>query len=184
MLYRARMRALLVMVIVLVGLLTGQPGRRGVGVAAADCPALDVIQRRAEAFAGLDGTPRWRTRSRWAAVVPVISARATTDVGWEEASVSRSAVGPIDREQGFDVRMTWRLERLVFDPDEPRLFDAERRARRDRIALRQEVAAAYFRWQRAALLEATSPDGALAVTEAFALLDAFTGGWLARRKCE
>jgi hypothetical protein len=101
----------------------------GVGVgpadASADCPALVAIQRRAEAFAGLDGTPRWRARSRWAAVVPIISARATTDTGWEEGNaVSRSAIGPVEREQGIDVRLTWRLERLVFDPDEPRLYEA------------------------------------------------------------
>ena len=84
-------------------------------MAVADCPSLDVIQRRAEAFAGLDHAPRWGARARWSAVVPVISARATTDTSWEEGSAaSRAAVGPVERQQAFDVRLTWRLERLVF----------------------------------------------------------------------
>lgn len=150
-------------------------------LASADCPSLDAIQRRAEAFAGLDGAPRWRARSRWSAVVPVISARLTSDTGWEEGSAaSRAAVGPIDRQQGIDVRLTWRLERLVFDPGEPRLYDAERRARRDRVALRQDVATAYFRWRKA--IAASEPDD-LAAAEALAQLDAFTGGWLGRSGC-
>jgi|JI10StandDraft_1071094.scaffolds.fasta_scaffold06046_9 hypothetical protein len=152
-------------------------------MAVADCPSLDAIQRRAEAFAGLDHAPRWGARARWSAVVPVISARATTDTSWEEGSAaSRAAVGPVERQQAFDVRLTWRLERLVFNPDEPRLFESERRARRDRIALRQEVATAYYRWRRVAA-QAGTADGALAAAEAFAQVDAFTGGWLARGDC-
>ncbi len=170
---RARMRvALMVLVAVVVP-----------SLAAADCPSLDAIQRRAEAFAGLDGAPTWRARSRWSAVVPVISARATTDTGWEEGGpASRATVGPVERQQAFDVRLTWRLERLVFSPDEPRLFESERRARRDRIALRQEVATAYYRWRRVAA-QAGTDDGALAAAEAFAQVDAFTGGWLAKVGC-
>jgi hypothetical protein len=88
----------------------------------------------------------------------------------------------VERQQAFDVRLTWRLERLVFSPDEPRLFESERRARRDRIALRQEVATAYYRWRRVAA-QAGTDDGALAAAEAFAQVDAFTGGWLAKVGC-
>ncbi len=169
----ARMRVALILLL----------GVVGPSIATAECPSLAAIQRQAEAFAGLDGPPRWRARARWAAVVPVISAGATTDTGGEVGgAASRAAVGPVERQQSFDVRLTWRLERLVFSPDEPRLFESERRARRDRIALRQEVAAAYYRWRR--VVELGTAAGDLAAAESLALVDAFTGGWLAKAGCQ
>ncbi len=146
----------------------------------ADCPSLDAILRRAESYAGLDTSPRWQARSRWAALVPVVVARGTTDLAWDESRPGgRVATDPVEHQQGFDLRLSWRLERLVFDPDQPRLAEAERRARRERIGLRQEVSTAYYRWLRAR--SSTAADAGLAAGEAMAQLDAYTGGWLAPR---
>jgi hypothetical protein len=145
--------------------------------AAADCPDLPAIQRAAERFAGVDAPPSWRGRARWSALVPIMTMRARDATAWSE--VPRGGViEEVDRDQSLEVRLTWRLDRLVFDPAEPRLAESERRVRRARIELRQEVAAAYFRWRRA--LDDGEP---IATAETHAHLDAFTGGWLARQPC-
>lgn len=153
--------------------------------ARAECPDLAAVQGAAERYAGLASTPSWRGRSRWSAVVPTLILRIHDDVSWDEGSgASRAAVGPVERDQGFDVRMSWRLDRLVFDPDEPRLYAAEQRVRLARITLRQQVASAYYRWRRAWPLRGASADAALVADETLAAVDAFTGGWLARHLCE
>ncbi|MBK9033970.1 MAG: hypothetical protein IPL61_22335 [Myxococcales bacterium] len=151
--------------------------------ARAECPKLAAVQSAAERYAGLASTPGWRGRARWSAVVPTLIVRIHDDVAWDEATgASRS--GPVKRDQGFDVRMSWRLDRLVFDPDEPRLYAAEQRARLARITLRQQVASAYYRWRRAWPLRGNSADAALVADETLAAVDAFTGGWLGRNLCE
>lgn len=147
--------------------------------AAADCPELPAIQRAAERFAGVEDPPSWRGRARWSAVVPIMTMRGRDATAWSEATGGR-VVEEVDRDQSLEVRLTWRLDRLVFDPAEPRLAESERRVRRARIALRQEVTAAYFRWRRALADDGGEPT---AVAEAYAHLDAFTGGWLARQPC-
>lgn len=148
-----------------------------VATAAAECPELPAIQREAERFAGLADPPAWRGRARWSALMPVVALRARDSTGWSEQSAGAAEV---DRDQALELRLSWRLDRLVFDPSEPRLAENERRARRARISLRREVAAAYFRWRRALADEGAD---AFAVAEAQAQLDAFTGGWLARQPC-
>jgi hypothetical protein len=129
--------------------------------------------------------PAWRTRSRWSAALPILSVHGSRDVNWQEgSSSSHSSVGAIDRAQGVDVRLTWRLDRLLFDPDEPRLFDAEQKARKARVTLDQEVARSYFLWRKAVAARPAGADLTFAEGETFAQVDAFTGGWLTRTHCQ
>ncbi len=147
------------------------------------CPGvrLKAIQGAAVRNLGLDERPRWRARSRWAAVLPVVTVRADRGMGWEDGAAPTA----VDHDQGAEVRLTWRLDRLIYDPAEPRLYDDERAARRARIALDQEVTQRYFQWRRAAADAEDADDGGddrgerLDEAETFAQLDALTGGWLA-----
>ncbi|MEZ4399660.1 MAG: hypothetical protein R3B06_06560 [Kofleriaceae bacterium] len=155
----------------------------------ADCPSLGAIQTASETYGGLTGPSSWRARARWAALLPEASMRVRSASGWKEGSAaSRSAVGPIDRDQSVEVRLTWHLDGLVFARDEPRLAELDRATQRARMALRQEVAKAYFAWQRlrarrADAVEADAAELALDEAEARALVDALTGGWLAQQPC-
>lgn len=147
---------------------------------------LRAIQDAAARHLGVDEKPRWRGRSRWSAALPAVSVRAARRLGWEEVDTPRTAPIPVDHDVGVEVRLSWRLERLVHDPDAPRLLEAERAARRARVALDQEVTQLYFRWRRAARAAAAAEageDAALDEAENFAQLDALTGGWLAAERC-
>jgi hypothetical protein len=174
---------------------------------------LRAIQEAAARHLGLDERPRWRGRSRWAALLPQVTVRADAGLGWAEGGETPVTSIEVDHDRGAGVRMTWRLDRLLYNPDEPRLLDAERRARRARVVSDQEVTRLYFRWRRAAAGttaghrraaptrvldddaardrdETWAREGddarvrdrddaaALEEAEAFAQLDALTGGWL------
>jgi len=84
----------------------------------------------------------------------------------------------------LEVRLTWRLDRLLYAGDEPTLerVRLERQEARARLATR--TLEALFAWQRAAVGQAGaaagSPeraDAALRAAEAEATLDVLTGGW-------
>lgn len=178
----ARARRGAVALAVAIGLGAAPPAR-----AAADrCPVarLKAIQDAAAGNLGLIERPRWRARSRWANLLPVLMVRADSNMDWEDGGATRASPVAVERDQGAEIRLTWRLDRLLYDPNEPRLFDAERGARRARVALDQEVTRAYFQWRRA-VADADDPDDGgdaageqLDEAEAFAQLDALTGGWL------
>jgi len=119
--------------------------------------------------------------------MPLVTVRVDSGIGWEEARTSRTAPIAVDHDQGVEVRLSWRLDRLIYNPDEPRLFEAERTARRARVALDQEVTQLYYRWRRA-VRDARDPDDGgddadeqLDEAETFSQLDAVTGGWLGRQ---
>lgn len=168
----------------------------GVGVAsppaawAERCPSarLKAIQDAAVRNLGLHERPRWRARSRWAAALPVLTMRADRGMGWADGGTTRTAPIAVDHDQGAEIRLTWRLDRLIYDPSEPRLFEEERAARRARVSLDQEVTHLYFQWRRAAADAEDTEDGGdeggeqLDEAETFAQLDALTGGWLGEQQ--
>lgn len=160
-------------------------------------PRLADVQAAAGRHLGLDERPRWRGRARWSALVPHLSLRARAGIGWQDGGETAALPVPIevDHDRTAELRVAWRLDHIVYHPDEPRLLDAERRARRARATSDQEVTRLYFRWRRAATASAAArgdPDDepalardhtrALDEAEALANLDALTGGWLARRQ--
>jgi hypothetical protein len=119
--------------------------------------------------------------------MPIVTVRADRDLGWEEGGSPSAAPVAVDHDLHAEVRLSWRLDRLIYDPGEPRLFEAERAARRARVALDQEVTQLYFRWRRAAADAEDTEDGGddgdeqLDEAETFAQLDALTGGWLGKQ---
>lgn len=169
-------RSVMVSVIVVVGVVAGASAAR------AECPSLPRIQGAAERAAGLDVVESLRGRARLASLLPSVSLRGSQRRGWSELPAGR-AVGDVDRGQTVEVRLSWRLDQLVFRDDEPRLRADEQAQRRARIALRQEVAQAYFRWRQAERDRASGPDADLLADAAFAQVDALTAGWL-RDACQ
>jgi hypothetical protein len=131
------------------------------------------------------------SRARWSAVLPEArlravrfeDARLATDVGTDSTRWRDSAGANV----GFEGRLTWRLDRLLYADDEPQFerMKLERHDARSRIASR--TLEALFHWQRAWIdLRSLPPlskgtreevDAALRVLEAEAALDVLTGGW-------
>jgi hypothetical protein len=139
-----------------------------------DPPVREVVTA-AIRHAGLDGDPsaRLRRRARWAGLVPRISVRAARDLDWSD-----DAPDELDHGEVLEVRATWHLDRLIFDPSESRalgLAQSRARARRD---LTREVIHLYFRRQRLRADPAADP---LELAEVTAVLDELTGGRLTRR---
>jgi hypothetical protein len=131
------------------------------------------------------------SRARWSAVLPEArlravrfeDARLSTDTGTDSARWRDSAGANV----GFEGRLTWRLDRILYADDEPAFerMKLERHDARARIASR--TLEALFHWQRAWIdLRSLSPlakgtreeiDAALRVLEAESALDVLTGGW-------
>lgn len=152
--------------------------------AAAEPCAIDLRELRAHALehAGLASAPALRRRARLAGLVPDLAVRAGRGWAWDDPwNGVRASDDAITRRETGDVRLTWHLDRLVFDPVEISVLGAERTTARARLELEDEVTARYFRWRRAEL-DAAASQGAreqLAAEEAFEALDAITGGWFA-----
>lgn len=152
--------------------------------AAADPCAVPLAELRAQAIdhAGLAAAPNLRRRARLAGLVPVVIMRASRGQSWDDPWMGpRQADDAIARRDTVDLRLSWRLDRLIFDPLEPAVIAGERSAARARLELEDDVTARYFRWRRAELevAELPGPRERLAADEAFASLDGLTGGWLA-----
>lgn len=133
------------------------------------------------------------SRARWSAVLPEArlravrfdDARLATDTGTDSTRWRDSAGANV----GFEGRLTWRLDRLLYADDEP-AFERMRLERHDaRARIASRTLEALFHWQRAwidlrslpALSKGTREevDAALRVLEAEAALDVLTGGWFA-----
>jgi hypothetical protein len=137
-------------------------------------PALDAVIHAAHRAAGLDHDPGggWRVRSRVAALVPWLTVRAGNSESW------RSVTDPtISYAASAGIALAWRLDRLVYDPNEPRFrtLDLQRRRERRRLAL--IVNRAYFAWVEAAAAAEHDIGWLPRLHQAHADLDALTDGW-------
>jgi hypothetical protein len=146
-------------------------------------PSLREIQRAARRHAGLDEEVRWRKRARVAGLLPWVTVRSARGLRWDEDPY---VTGPeeVGNNVLYEARLSWRLDRLLYDSAEPRLAELERDVARARAAVDEEVTLLYFRWRRAELAAASAEDPAeerLDAEEAWSLLDARTGGRLASR---
>jgi hypothetical protein len=143
---------------------------------------LDVDEGRLDAIV---------TRARMSALLPEARLRA---VRFEDARLSLDTSTDTSRWRdsaganiGFEARLTWRFDRLVYADDEPSLerIRIEHRDARTRIA--GKVIDALVHWQRAVLDWRTlSPtqlgtrdeaEVSIRVVEAEAVLDVLTAGW-------
>jgi hypothetical protein len=139
-----------------------------------DDARIDALVARARASAWLPET-RMRAMRLWT------DANHTTTVASTDTANFYDAVGA---NLMLELRLTWRLDRLVFAGDEPTL----ERVRLERVDARSRLATrtleALFAWERAKVEEARAPAGsnekleaAVHAAEAQATLDVLTGGW-------
>jgi hypothetical protein len=136
-------------------------------------PPIGEVLAAAYAAAGLDHDPSqsWTRRTRLAGLVPWVTVRTGRDNTWEDGD---PAVG---HETTVEVRATWRLDRLAFDPSELRVATIEASRRRERRRIASRVIRAYFTWRRARAVAIASPRWASHADEAAAELDAMTDDW-------
>ncbi|MDF2693575.1 MAG: hypothetical protein K0S65_1958, partial [Labilithrix sp.] len=136
------------------------------------------------------------SRARWSAVLPEARLRA---VRFEDARLSLDTSTDTSRLRdsaganvGFEARLTWRFDRLIYADDEP-AFERIRLEQRDaRARIGARVLDALFHWQRAALdLRSLPPsqqgtrdeaDVRLRLMEAEASLDVLTNGWFVHQR--
>ncbi len=145
----------------------------------ATAPPLPDVIAAAERAAGVAGDPvtGWRTRSRLAALVPWVTVRAGNSDSW------RDVIDPtVSHAVALGGTLSWRLDRLVYDPNEPRFTTLDIARRRERRRIAHVTTAAYFAWIEAAAASSTpslrtNPQTRLALMEAVAHLDALTATW-------
>ncbi len=139
-------------------------------------PPIAAVVSAAYRTAGLahDPSDGWIRRARLAGLIPWITVRGARDTSWEDAQPD------VGHSQTFEVRGTWRLDRLLFDGRELHVAGIEAQRHRERRRLASRVIRAYFNWRRAVAAASTTAGGgggALRVEEATAELDALTDGW-------
>lgn len=140
-------------------------GEGAPGAGDAEGPAVRDVIAAAYRAAGL-GTSEMRglaRRARLAGLVPLLTVRTARGTSWHdlEQDVGRSTT--------LEVRATWRLDRLMFEPRELQVASLEAARRRERRRLAKQVIRAYYAWQRGARAD-----------EAAAELDELTDGWFAK----
>lgn len=143
-------------------------------------PALRDIIAAAHRAAGVavqsEPTSSWRARSRWSALIPLISFRAGNSSSWRD--VDDPTLLTINHGASFNVGASWRLDELVYDPNEPRFESFELALRRERRKLASVATHLYFRWLRTTTAAVRGePTAPLRATELAAQLDALTAGW-------
>ncbi len=134
-----------------------------------DAPPIAAVVATAYRAAGLEHDPGRSVvrRARLAGLLPWLTVRSGSHTSWQE-----QAAPGIGRGTTYEVRATWRLDRLVFDGRELQVAATSAARRRERRRLASRVIRAYFAWRRATM--ARSP---VRAEEAAAELDAITNGW-------
>ena len=130
-------------------------------------PVADVVAAAYRA-GGLERDPGASVvrRARLAGLIPWLTVRGGRNTAWHDDDPN------IARGTTFEVRATWRLDRLVFDGRELQVTAMQAARRRERRRLANRVIKAYFSWRRATMARSRSR-----AEEAEAELDAMTDGW-------
>lgn len=140
-------------------------------------PPVASVVSAAYRTAGLghDPTNGWRHRSRWSALIPTISVRAGQHEAWRDVSNPT-----VSQSLAFDIRASWRLDRVMFDPNEPRIemLDVARRRERRRVAAL--AIRLYFDWVAARAAAGHDLRALLDAQQKAAELDALTAGWFSQ----
>lgn len=150
-------------------------------------PALADVIAAAQRTAGIDRASdpvaSWRARSRWSAIIPTVSVRAGNTASWRE--VDDPTLLAVSHGAAFDIRASWRLDELLYDPNELRFAGFELATRRERRKVATITAHVYFAWVRAASRAADAaadPRIVLRAAELAAQLDALTDGWFSEKR--
>jgi hypothetical protein len=142
-------------------------------LAAVPAPPIGEVLAAAYAAAGLDHDPArdWTRRTRLAGLVPWVMVRSGRDSTWQDDDPS------VGHETMFEVRATWRLDRLAFDPSELRVASIQSSRRRERRRIASRTIRVYFTWRRARAATEHHPRWRSHADEASAELDAMTDDW-------
>jgi hypothetical protein len=132
--------------------------------------AVAEVAAAAVRAAGLDHDPThgWTTRARLAGLVPMFSARYGRNLTWKE--VDDPTLGYTNM---YDLRATWRLERLLFDPNEIRIAALDVSRRREKRRVEMLAVHSYLTWLR---LPRANERAVLLAAD----LDAITDGWFSQ----
>ncbi len=152
------------------------PTRPGTTCGEVGVPTVDEVVGAAYVASGLSRDPArgWIRRGRLSALVPWVSVRAGRDASWDDRSPD------VGHGASYEVRMTWRLDRLAFDARELQVASIEAARRRERRRLAARVIRVYFTWLRAHRATARDPRWGIHAAEAAAELDALTDGEFAK----
>lgn len=85
----------------------------------------------------------------------------------------------------FDVRASWRIDELIYDPNELRFAGFELALRRERRKLASITTRIYYAWLRAearAAADLAEPRTVLRAAELAGQLDALTSGWFSDQR--
>jgi hypothetical protein len=139
--------------------------------------AVEAVVAAAYRAASLEGdpAPSWRTRTRLAALVPWVSVHGGRDATWRD--IDDPTLGYTDI---YDVRATWHLDRLAFDPNEIRIEAMAISRRRDRRRVAAAAIHSYYEWLALVAAADTSVRFATRADEVHAELDAMTDGWFSK----
>jgi hypothetical protein len=132
--------------------------------------AVAEVAAAALRAAGLEHDPThgWTTRARLAGLVPMFSARYGRNLTWKD--VDDPTLGYTNM---YDLRATWRLERLLFDPNEIRIAAIDVSRRREKRRVEMLAVHSYLAWLR---LPRASDKAVLLAAD----LDAITDGWFSQ----
>ncbi len=141
--------------------------------AVAGAPTVAAVIAAAYTAAGLDHDPgrSWLRRARGSGLVPWVTLRGARETTWDEPATD------VGHTMTYEIRATWRLDRLLYDGRELQIAGAEAARRRERRRIASRVIRSYFTWQRARAAAVRHPTWASHAEEAAAELDALTDGW-------
>ena len=140
-------------------------------------PRVSAVVQAAYRAAGLgdDPGPSWRTRTRLASLIPVISVHDGRDATWNDSP--DPTIGYISV---FGVSASWHLERLIVDPNEIHIATIDVVRRRDRRRVATVTIRMYFTWLHLHAAAMHDERWTVRADEATAELDALTDGWFTR----
>jgi hypothetical protein len=159
-------------------------------------PTLEELQSAALRLADADvsATSRWKRAARLQAVLPTLKLSADYGAGRDE-TLDRYQEKPdrwgADTDRGYDFQVSaqWKLDELIFNADELKVYDAlaDRAARRE--GLLTLLVGYYFERRRLQLVALLEPPPNLMerleirmrIAEVTASIDALTGGLLSHR---
>ncbi len=157
-------------------------------------PTVRQVQRQALSRAGLLGRGITPGRIRGAAVLPEL--RVGVELGRVQTRMSRRQAGTpirvtenLDSDRAWTAQARWRLDRLIFDPNELKLQTQQYRRQQLREEILAQVTRLYFLRRRLQALQVLRParslGGALArrlaIERLTGQLDAMTGGWFSAK---
>ncbi|MDJ0765154.1 MAG: hypothetical protein QNJ97_19395 [Myxococcota bacterium] len=158
-------------------------------------PSLSELKQAALRYqdADLDTASRWRSAPNRAAMLPTVKVVFAHDLERDE-SLDRYQDEPdrwgadTDRDLGVQVWAQWRLDELIFNADEVRVWHAlaDRASRREAVLM--SLVGYYFERRKLQIKQMLEPpidlveqvELTLRITELTAALDALTGGYFSR----